>query len=156
MRAFTLLSLLLVAAALSGCASTKDYTSTAPMNLTLRTDVEPGGFQVSRYAQVGIYRMGSKCPMEYLGLVNLEEKPVQIGLETGRKLYLNFLFTQEASNGSFSMTWGTILTPRPGAQYLAKVRWRDGMYEARVQETAKGGQVAREFERQSAPCPRED
>lgn len=155
MRTFILPALLLVAAALSGCASTKDYQSTGPMNLTLRAEVQSGGFRVSRDAHVGIYRMDGKCPMEFLGSVDLKEKPLQIGLETGRKLYLNFLFTQETSRGSFAMTWGTILTPRPGAQYVARARWGDGMYEARVQETAKG-QVMREFDRQSPPCPIED
>lgn len=155
MRAFILPSLLF-AAALSGCASTKDYASAAPKNLTLRADVEAGGFRVSREAQVGIYRMNGKCPMEYLGSVDLDEKPVQIGLETGHRLYLNFLFMQANSRASSTMTWGTVLTPQPGAQYAARVRWGDGMYEARVRETGKGGQVLREFERQSAPCPLED
>ncbi len=153
-RAFLLPSLLLIAATLSGCASSS-YTSTAPRNMTLRPDLEGGGLFTSRDTEVGIYRMGGKCPAEYLGSVDLDNEPVEIGLETGRPLYLKFTFMQGGSHGSSTMIWGVPLTPRPGAQYLAKVRWRDDMYEARVQEIGKGGAVVREFGRQNFPCPEE-
>lgn len=148
--------LLFCMAALAGCASTKDYESTAPKNLTIRAEVDSGGFFTSRGTQVGIYRISNKCPLEFLGSVDLEDKPVQVGLEIGRKTYLRFLFAQAAGRSSMAITWGTIITPRPGAQYVAKVRFADGMYEARVQEIGKGGTVVREFERQGLPCPEDD
>lgn len=144
--------LLLCLAALAGCASTKDYTSAAPKNLTVRADTESGFFHQAG-AQLGIYvfKSGSKCELDYLGTVELEGKPVRVGLETGRKTVLRFVVGLSDGGNTTTIPWVTTVTPRPGAQYAAKVRYADGMYEVTMQELNSRGGVVREFERQPAP-----
>ncbi len=145
--------LLCCSIALAGCAS-KPYASAAPKNLTILAEVNSGhAFGTRRGTQVGVYRLANKCPLEFLGSVDLGTEPIQVGLETGHPAYLRFLFAQAGSGGSSAVTWGTVITPRPGAQYVAKIRFADGMYEARVEEIGKGGAIVRKFSRQGFPCP---
>ncbi len=138
--------------ALTGCA-TNPYTSTAPKNLTIQSELDSGSVLGSaRGAMLEIYRLSKKCPLESLGTVDLETEQVQLGLETGRPAYLRFVFTQAGASGSTEITWGTVITPRPGAQYAAKVRFAENMYEARVEEIGKGGAIVHKFGRQGFPC----
>jgi hypothetical protein len=146
---------LLGIAALAGCAGTP-YKSTAPDNVTLQAEVESGGFFTSRDAQVGIYRMGKTCPMDFLGWVDVEKEPVHFGLPDGQKAYLLFVFTQSTGGGYSTRSSGVVLTPRRGAQYLVKVNWVDGLFGGRVQEVSPAGKILHEFEPSHFPCPEEE
>ncbi len=162
MRLPLCLCLLPLVAGLGGCA-TRSYVSDAPSNLTVRADIESSFLRKSG-AKLDIlaYKEGGKCETEYLGSLELGAEPVQAGLQTGRKTALRFVLGLHGNGNVFNhdrvfttVKWIGVLTPRPGAQYVAKVRYDGEMYEVRVQELNSRGAVVREVERQQAECAAE-
>ncbi len=154
------LCLCLLVAGLAGCA-THRYVSDAPGNLTVRAEIESSLFRKSgAHLDILGYREGQACGGDYLGTLELDEQPVQAGLPAGRKIVLRFVLgLRGKGRGAFgyerpftTVHWVGILTPRPGAQYVARVRYDGDMYEVHLQEVNSRGDVVREFERQQTGC----
>lgn len=147
-------------AGLAGCA-THGYVSDAPKNLTVRAEIESSLFRKSgAHLDILAYQEGQQCGGDYLGTLDLDEQPVQAGLPTGRKTVLRFVLgLRGKGRGAFNSArayttvhWAGIVTPRPGAQYVARVKYDGDMYEVHLQEVNSRGAVMREFERQQIGC----
>lgn len=144
--------MLLGFAALAGCALL--YTSHAPENVTLQAKGESDGVFPVKGTRLGIYRLGDTCPAEFLGWVDVEEKPVHFGLPPGQKFYLRFSIPNSGSGKERkNRNGGVILTARKDAQYLVKVNRVGGQFAAKVQEVDESGKVLRDFAHSSFPCP---
>lgn len=149
----------LLLAGLAGCA-TQEYKSDTPQNLTVRTEIKSSVFH-NPGARLDIlaYRAGQNCGGDYLGSLDLDEPVVQTGLRPGRKVVLRFELGLSASGNIFNphtysaVKWVGILTPRPGAQYVARIKYEGNMYEIRLLEVSSHGAVVREFARRQTACP---
>lgn len=137
---------------LTACGSIKPYTATAAHNLTITTDIESGTWLNNTSAQLLIYHVGSGCPLEDLGVVELKTSRLDTGLAVGKKTYLQFLFIKNRTNGYSTTAYATVITPKPGARYKADIKYASGRYYAKVSEIDAHGAV-REFERQHINCP---
>jgi hypothetical protein len=147
MNRIHLVCLLLLMAAVTGCSGLKTYPDTAEKNLLVRTKTS-GSLFMSVEVFLHIYDLKDDCKSDYLGSIKLKNGETQIGIPTGRPAYLGFVFH---TDGIVPDT--TILTPRPGARYIADVRYADRIYSVTMHEAGPQGKLGREIERQARNCP---
>ena len=141
--------LLAVIGLLVGCSSKYTYPNTLAKNLSIQTETDSGSFFSSVRAAVGIYRVDEHCEIEYQGTVDLDERPISVGIPSGRPSYLVFEFASSSflANSRRSITYETLLVPVAGHDYDLKVSYLDDIYNVEIWESRPGGAVARTIER---------
>ena len=136
------------AALLTACSGLKTYENTPDNNLHVRTAADAGSWFSSVRTAVDIHRVTVDCKTEYEGTVQLNRPRIDVGLPSNRWSRLVFVFDSYSfwANRSGSMTYETLLKPRPGFQYEVKVTYKDDMYNVVVRETHLTSSVSREIE----------
>lgn len=144
-----LLGLMAVVGVLVGCSGKYAYPNTLSKNLHIQTETESGSFFSSVRAAVGIYRVDEHCKIEYQGTVDLDERPIAVGIPSGRPSYLVFEFASSSflANSSRSITYETLLVPVAGRDYRLRVSYLDDIYNVEIREFQPGSTVDREIER---------
>lgn len=148
---------LIGACVLAGCSGLKTYPDTTPKNLVVRTEARSGSVMGSTRVSVHIHEVDAGCRTQYLGTVQLSEPTVEIGIPPGRPSYLVFNFHSSSFLGSStgSINYETLLTPRSGSAYEARVRYKDGLYHVVIRESRARGKPVREIARRAlADCAR--
>ena len=144
-------ALFAVAVLLAGCSGIKTYPNDLPKNLQVRTEASSGSAFSSLRVALHIHQVDSSCRTEYQGTVQLDAPSIDVGLPSARTSYLIFTFSGSSFLGgnSSSTRYDTLLQPRPGASYDARVRYKDGIYHVELRD------AGREIERRTlADCGR--
>ena len=99
-------------------------------------------------ASVDVYRVERGCVAEYEGTVALDNADMTMGVPAGRPSYLVFRFASSGflvgSNSTIS--YETLVTPRPDSIYDVRVRYIDNIYNVAIRDEA-----GRQIERQRLP-----
>ena len=137
------------ASLLAGCFGTKTYPNTLDKNLHVHTATDSGSWFSRVRAAVDIHRAGENCVLDYEGTVQLADPKIDIGIPPHRWSYLVFVFDSSSffGNRSGTITYETLLKPRPGSQYEVAVSYRDDMYHVEIRETLPNQSTGREIER---------
>ncbi len=145
---------LLTVSLLAGCSGIKPYPNTLNKNLQVRTAADSGSFFSSVRTAVDIHRAGADCKTEYEGTVQLNEKSIDIGIPPNRLSRLVFVFSTYSffGNSSGTITYETLLKPKAGYTYEAKVSYKDDIYNVSLRESQRGNPASREIETQNSQC----
>ena len=130
---------------LSGCAGLKTYESNLENNLQISTETDSGSILSSMRTSVDVHTVNPDCTIEYAGTVKLGDRSEEIGIPTGRSTYLVFVYEKGGffSSTETSMTYETLIRPRAGYQYSAKVTYEDSLYNVVLNETRPGSKKKR-------------
>jgi hypothetical protein len=142
-------ALLACAVALAaGCGSAIRYADPGGSNLSIRTETSSGSAFSSVQAVLGVHAVDAQCQLSYEGYVELDRPLVQVGVPAARLSYLVFEFASASFLGGRrgSITRETLLRPRAGASYEAKVSYKDDLYDVQIRERPARGAPARELE----------
>ena len=135
-----------IALVVAGCSGIPAYTSSLPKNLTIVTEIDPGGRFTATQAALDVHRVNTRCETEYRGRVNLEKGALQIGIPEER-LFLDFIFVSKGTfSGSGATRYSTMLVARPGHEYRAHVTYDKGIYDVQLRELRKGSSQSRAVE----------
>lgn len=121
---------------IAGCAGGVRYADLAEKNLVVRTELE------GATAALGVHAVDARCKLTYEGFVDLDQPVTRVGVPPGRLSYLVFEFATSSFWGGRrgSITQETLLRPRPGVAYEARVSYREGLYEVALREVPARGQ----------------
>lgn len=136
--------LLPLAVGLAGCGtSIPRYSAELPKNLQVVPEIERGSVLKRVFPEFDVHRVSASCELQFQGRVLLDEGRAEVGIPTGELLYLQFIFERDhwVSKTRSVVRQGTLITPRPGYTYVAKVRHADGLYSVDLQERGKNGSV---------------
>lgn len=127
--------LLLGAALAAACGGAVRYADPGGKNLVIRTQLSDAR------AVLGVHAVDAQCKPVYEGYVDLEPGVTEVGVPPGRLSYLVFEFTTSSfwAGRRGSITQETLLRPRPGATYEARVSYKNDLYEVALRETPRGG-----------------
>lgn len=134
------LALALLGAWLGACSGVTPYRDAASKNLYVHRDTADN---VS--AAVHVYRVDGQCRPDYRGTVELDGDITAVGLPTGKRLLLDFVFTTSTFLGASTHRIGreVLLTPRAGSRYEAHARYRDDIYQVTLAERRPRDRAAR-------------
>ncbi len=140
-------TVVLAACLLAGCSGIKPYPDHPEKNLQLSTKTDSGSPFSSVRAALDIYRVDQGCQMHYEGTVDLRDSSLAIGIPVGEPSYLAFAFNSSSWLGSSqgSITYDTLLTPRPGYEYDVEVSYADDMYDVVIREIDPRGGARRDI-----------
>jgi hypothetical protein len=126
---------------LGGCAGGTRYADLPEKNLVLRAEVEEAR------AVLGVHAVDAQCRLTYEGFVELDRPVTRVGIPVGRLSYLVFEFATSSfwRGERGSVRQETLLRPRPGAVYEARVSYKDNLYDVAIRETRVRGGRAREI-----------
>jgi hypothetical protein len=132
---------------MAGCGGVRAYTSDAEKNLTVRTTTDSGSVFSKTRASLNVFSVDDQCRTVYEGTVKLANQSIEVGLPPGALSYLVFEFHSSGflSNSSSSITQSTLLKPRPGAGYVANVRYSEDIYHVAIGEVGANTGSAREL-----------
>lgn len=131
---------------LAGCGGVIRYAEVAEKNLHIRTETSSGSAFSGVKAVLGVHAVDALCGLTYEGTVYLDRPLVEVGIPAGRLSYLVFEFASSGFLGGTrgSITYETLLRPRPGQAYDIRVSYRDDIYNVVIRERGAPG---REVER---------
>jgi len=140
---------LLGACVLAGCSGIKPYPEVLPKNLQVTTEASSGSALSRMRVALHVHLVGADCRSEYQGTVQLNEPSVQVGIPPDRLSYLVFSFSSSSFLGgsSGSISYDTLLRPRPGQTYIARASYADGIYHVEIRESGPRRSAGREIER---------
>ena len=140
--------LICTASLLAGCFGSKTYPNMLDKNLHLHTVTDSGSWFSRVRTAVDIHRVGEDCTLDYEGTVQLADSKIDIGIPPHRWSYLVFVFGSSSffANRSGTITYETLLKPRPNYHYEVAVRYRDDMYHVGIRETLPNQSTGREIE----------
>lgn len=144
-----LVGLLAIIGLLVGCSGKYTYPDTLAKNLHIQTETESGSIFSSVRAALGVYQVDDQCKIEYQGTVDLDGRPVSVGIPSGRPSYLVFEFASSSflANSRRSISYETLLLPVAGRDYDIKVSYMDDIYNVEIRESRPGDAVVRNIER---------
>lgn len=124
---------------LSGCSGIRMYSSDLPTNLRIRTYVDSGSTMRSTTAEFDVHLVGKDCGLQHQGRVYLDQALVEVGIPSGRLVYLDFIFASKTvlSSQISGTRHGILLTPRAGRDYSAKVSYDKGIYNVVLRENGR-------------------
>src|SRR6266849_1127390 len=133
---------------LAGCFGGKTYPNTLDKNLHVHTATDSGSWFSHVRAAVDIHRVGEDCALDYEGTVQLADSKIDIGISPHRWSYLVFVFGSSSflANRSGTITYETLLKPRPNYHYEVAVRYRHDMYHVGTRESPQHQSAGREIE----------
>ena len=154
MTRICLISFSLMAVLLAGCSGLKTYSSDLDDNLRIMTETDSGSVFSSINAAVDIHQVKPDCSTEYAGTVQLDDSSIDVGIPTGRSSYLVFVFESSGFfQGDSSITYNTLIRPRAGYRYNAKVSYKDDIYNVILNEVDPGSNKSRELDaREMSAC----
>ncbi len=134
-----ILVLLLLVPLLSNCSGIKAYSNSLNKNLTLKTKTESGSVFSSLNVSLHIHSVDNNCQTGYQGTVKASKGKTAVGLPVGRASYLIFRFDSSSfwANSSSSTSYETLLTPRRGYNYVAKLSYADDIYNVEIEERSR-------------------
>jgi len=154
-RSAVVVLLFCVAIVLPACSGIKTYNSSLNKNLHVRTVTDSGsGFSRIR-AAVDIHRVGEQCTIEYEGTVQLTDPTIEIGIPPDRWSHLVFVFASSSflANRTGTITYETMIKPRPNYRYDVEVSYKNSMYHVAIRETPPNRSTSRELDRMAlGPC----
>ena len=132
----------------AGCSGIKTYPNNLKKNLHVKIEKDSGSFFSSIKTTVDIYKVNKDCSTEYEGTVQLSKPTAEIGIPTGRLSYLAFVFASSGflSSSSSTTIYETMIRPRTGYSYDAKVTYLDDIYNVEIFEKKPGRKKGRELE----------
>ena len=138
-----------VAILLPACSGIKTYDNSLDKNQHVRTATDSGSWFSRARAAVDIHRVGEKCAIEYEGTVQLTEPTMEIGIPPDRWSHLVFVFASSSflANRRGTITYETLVRPRPNYHYEVAVTYRNDMYHVAIRETPPSGSTGRELDR---------
>ena len=144
-----LVGLLAVVGLLVGCSGKYTYPNAFAKNLHIQSETESGSIFSSVRAALGVYRVDDQCKIEYQGTVDLDGRPVSVGIPSGRPSYLVFEFASSSflANSRRSISYETLLLPVAGRDYDIKVSYVDDIYNVEIRESRPGDAMVRNIER---------
>lgn len=121
---------------LAGCSGIKTYSEAYPDNMRVQTETDSGSIFSSIDASVHIYHLNGRCESTYIGTVDLDRNPTDIGLATDKLHYLNFSFVRSGflSSSTSTMGYDTLINPRPGIDYQVQLSYLDDLYDVQIRE----------------------
>jgi hypothetical protein len=132
---------------ITGCSGLKTYHSDLENNLQITTQTDSGSIFSNVQAAVDIHKVNSDCSTEYAGTIQLDDSSKDIGIPSGRPSYLVFVFEKSGFfSAETSTTFNTLIRPRNGYQYIAKVSYQENIYIVIVKEVDPGNRSSREIE----------
>ena len=139
---------------LAGCSGLKTYSSDLDENLRIMTEADSGSVFSSINTAVDIHKVKSDCSTEYAGTVQLDDQSIDVGIPTGRSSYLVFVFENSGFfKGDSSITYNTLIRPRAGYRYSARVSYKDDIYNVVLNEIDPGSKKSRELDtREMSAC----
>ena len=132
---------------LSACSGMKTYDSNLEENLQISTETDSGSLFTGVRTTVDIHTVNPDCTIEYAGTVKLNDLIKEIGIPTGRSTYLVFVFEKGGFLSSIesTATYDTLIRPRAGYLYTAKVSYEHSLYNVVLNETRPGSKKTREI-----------
>ena len=132
---------------LTACAGVETYESNLENNLQISTETNAGSILASMRTAVDVHTVNPDCSIEYAGTVKLGDQTEAIGIPTGRSTYLVFVFEKGGffSNTESTATYDTLIRPRAGYQYTAKIYYEDSLYNVVLNEARPGSKKKREI-----------
>lgn len=132
---------------LTACAGLESYESDLENNLQIFTETNSGSRLSSMRTSVDVHTVNPDCTIEYDGSVKLGDQTEEIGIPTGRSTYLVFVFEKGGffSNTESIATYDTLIRPRAGYRYTARVSYEDSLYNVVLNETRPGSKKKREI-----------
>lgn len=127
---------LLGLAILTGCSSTKIYTSSQSKNVFITTTKNSGSTFSSIEILLDVYDINRACEIKYLGSIALTDNNTKVGLPVNKNSLLSFRFEGSSFLGgsSSSTSLDTLLKPRKGYQYDIHARYVNGIYNVDIHE----------------------
>lgn len=137
------------ASLLSACSGIKTYENSLNKNLHVQTATDSGSWFSRVRTAVDIHRVGEDCVIDYEGTVQLTGRAAEIGIPAGRWSYLVFVFSSYSffSNRSGTITYETLMKPRPHHHYDAVVSYKNDMYHVVIREITPDRSAGRELDR---------
>ncbi len=131
---------------ITGCSGLKTYHSELENNLQITTQTDSGSILSSVQAAVDIHNVNPDCSTVYAGTIQLDDSPKDIGIPAGRSSYLVFVFEKSGIfSAETSTTYDTLIRPRNGYQYIAKVSYQENIYNVIINEVDPGDRTSREL-----------
>lgn len=148
-RSAVVAPLFCVAILLPACSGIKTYDNSFNKNLHVRTVTDSGSWFSRIRAAVDIHRVGEQCTIEYDGTVQLTEPTIEIGIPPDRWSHLVFVFASSSflANRTGTITYETMVKPRPNYRYDVEVSYKNDMYHVAIRETPPNRSTGRELDR---------
>jgi hypothetical protein len=142
-----LAALTLVGLAVAGCADTRPYQATPDNNVRFTAAVKSGSWLSSVAASVHIHSVDHVCRTHYRGTLPLGRSALVTGIPAGETSYLVIAFDSSSflANSRSSISYETMLTPRPGYDYEIAVKYVDDTYDATIREVHRRSQAKRDL-----------
>lgn len=133
---------------LAGCFGVKTYPNKLDKNLHVQSVTESGSWFSRVRTAVDIHRVGKDCAIDYEGTVQLTEPTMNIGIPPDRWSHLVFVFASSSfwANRSGTITYETLLKPRPHHHYAVAVSYKNDMYHVAIRETPPNRSTGHEIE----------
>lgn len=142
---FTILTITILF--ITGCSGLKTYHSDLDDNLKITTQTDSGSIFSNIQAAVDIHKVNKDCSTDYAGTIQLDNSSTNIGIPSGRSSYLVFVFEKSGFfSAETSTTFNTLIRPRNGYQYIAKVSYQENIYNVIINEIDPGNRASREIE----------
>jgi hypothetical protein len=134
---------------LSACSGIKTYENSLDKNLHVHTATDSGSWFSRVRAAVDIHRVGEDCALDYEGTVQLTGPATEIGMPQNRRSYLVFVFSSSSffPNRSGTITYETLINPRPHHHYDTAVTHKNDMYNVVIREIPTDRSAGRELDR---------
>lgn len=146
MKILSFTAIALMISFISACSGLKTYDSDLAYNLQISTDTDSGSMLTGIRTAVDIHKVNPDCTTEYAGTVKLDEETSEIGIPPGRSTYLVFVFEKSGLfSASTSTSYDTLIRPRTGYQYTAKVSYHDNIYNVLLNEIEPGKKQGRKI-----------
>ena len=141
--------LFFAASLLAGCFGVKTYPNTLAKNLHVQTVTDSGSWFSQVHAAIDINRVREDCAIDYEGTVQLNAPTLDIGIPPDRWSHLVFVFASSSffANRSGTITYETLMKPRPHYHYEVAVSYRNDMYHVTIREAPPNRSTSREIER---------
>lgn len=135
---YTLLMSILLVILVSGCSSIKYYPNTLDKNMNVTVTVaESGSFFQDIETYFHVYTLDNQCTQEHLGVVDIPDSEVEVGIEVGKRQVIEVAFEVGGNfmSSSTSVTRAdAIITPRKDYYYQVNASYDDGIYDMEVFE----------------------
>lgn len=133
---------------LYGCSGLKSYPDNYSKNLQIKTTTDSGSMFSSVKASLHIYSVNTNCEGSYLGTVKLDQPNKEVGIPENKTSYLAFDFDSSTFLGgrSSSISYETLLKPRPGYSYNIEVSYIDDLYNVIIKELNPKKRSTREID----------
>ena len=133
---------------LTGCTGIKTYPNSLDKNLHVETATESGSWLSGIRTAVDIHRVEKNCATDYEGTVQLTESKTDIGIPPDRWSHLVFVFASSSflANRNSTITYETLLKPKPHTHYAVAVSYKDDIFFVKIRETLPNRSAGREIE----------